>query len=73
MQIELSRHARRHIRWREITEDEIIEVINNPERVEDAMHGKKNAFRKIGDRLLKVTYKHKDQKLVIITAVIKGR
>jgi len=37
------------------------------------MHGRKNAFKKIGDKLLKVTYKYDGEKLFIITAVIKGR
>jgi hypothetical protein len=73
MQIELSRHAKRQMKYREIAEDEIIEVVTVPERVEDAMYGRKNAFKKIGDKLLKVTYRYEGQKLVIITAVIKGR
>jgi len=73
MQIELSRHAKRQMKWRKIAEEEIIEVVTDPERVEDSVHGRKNAFKKIGDRLLKVSYKYDGEKLIIITAVIKGR
>jgi hypothetical protein len=61
------------MKWRKIAEKEIREIVIDPERVEDSMHGRKNAFKKIGDRLLKVTYKDDGEKLVIITAVIKGK
>jgi hypothetical protein len=73
MEIEFSRHAKRQMRWRKITELEIKEVVNHPENVEDSIYGRKNVFKKIGDRLLKVTYRHEGQKIIIITAVIKGR
>ena len=61
------------MKWRKITEEEAREVISNPERLEDTIHGRKNAFKTIKDRLLKVTYKDDREKLVIITAISKGR
>jgi len=73
MEVELSRHAKRQMKWRKITAEEIKEVVMDPEFKENCMYGRKNAYRKIGGRSLKVTYKYDREKLVIITAVVKGR
>jgi hypothetical protein len=73
MQIELSRHAKRQMKWRHIEEEEIREAVNSPDSIEDSRHGRKNAYKEIGGRLLKVTYKHDEEKLIIITVMIKGR
>ncbi|MCX5803851.1 MAG: DUF4258 domain-containing protein [Proteobacteria bacterium] len=48
--LKLSRHARRQIKWRKITEKEIKDTINNPDRLEDSIKERKNAFRAIGTR-----------------------
>jgi hypothetical protein len=73
MQIELSRHAKRQMKWRQIEEGEIREVITSPDSIEDSKYGRKNAYKEIEGRLLKVTYKQDEGKHVIITAMIKGR
>lgn len=71
MKIKLSRHARRQMKWRKIEAEEIERVVADPERVEDSMRGRENAFKTVGGRLLKVTYKREGEKVVIITAMIK--
>jgi len=60
------------MKWREITERDVGEVINNPEKLEDTLKGRKNAFKKTEDRLLKVTYLQENSGIIVITAIVKG-
>ncbi len=60
------------MKWREITERNVREVINDPEKVEDTVKGRKNAFKKIGDRLLKVTYLPENNEILVIIAIVRG-
>ena len=46
-------------------------TLENPERIEDTIQGRKNAYRLIGDRLVKVTYKIYPQEILVISAVVK--
>ena len=62
MKIKVSRHARRQMKWRKIVADEVSAVISNPDKVEDSEKGRKNAFKIVSDRLLKVTYKREGEK-----------
>lgn len=69
MDIYFSRHARRQMKWREIEENEVRDTISNPEKVEDSIKGRKNAFKHIGEKWLKVTFKRENDKITIITVV----
>ena len=71
MEIRFSRHARRQMKWRKIGVEEVRSVVREPERLEDSIRGRRNAFKTVGRRLLKVTYKEDREELVIITAVVK--
>lgn len=46
-------------------------TLENPESMEDTIQGRKNAYRLIGDRFLKVTYKVEPYGILVISAVIK--
>lgn len=46
--------------------------ITNPERVEDTVKGRKNAFKKFDGRLLKITYLTEKDEAIVITAIAKG-
>jgi hypothetical protein len=46
-------------------------TLENPERTEDTIQGRKNAYRLIGGRFLKVTYKIYPQEILVISAVVK--
>jgi hypothetical protein len=48
-------------------------VIDNPDTVVDTIKDRKNAFKIIGGRNLKITYKPEDGSLTIITAMVKGK
>lgn len=55
MDIYLSRHAKRQMKWREVNEDEIRNTISNPEKIEDSIKGRKmpsSILLKNGLRLL---------------------
>jgi len=41
------------MKWRKISEAEVMMTLENPERIEDTIQGRKNAYRLIGERLLK--------------------
>jgi len=73
MEILFSRHAKRQMRWRKITEIEVKSVIDEPDTLVDTIQGRKNAFKLIGSRNLKITYKPEGGILTIITAMVKGK
>lgn len=66
-----SRHARRQMKWRKITNSEVEDTIISPEKVEDSIMNRKNAYKHIGERYIKVTFKEKDDIIIIITAMDK--
>ena len=72
MKLKFSRHAKRQMKWRIITEEEVKMALSNPDRLEDAIKDRKNAFKRSGDKLLKITYKHEGDDIIVITAMVKG-
>ncbi len=72
MKIKFSRHAKRQMKWRKIAEEEVKEAINNPDKLEDMIRDRKNAFKTIKSRLLKITYKLEDDEITVITTIAKG-
>jgi GDP-L-fucose synthase len=53
-------------------EDDIGDVVNNPDYFEYSVHGRINAFKMIQGRLLKITYKAYENEIIVITAMVKG-
>ena len=72
MDIIFSRHAKRQMKWRKVTEIEMKSVIDDPDTVADTIKKRKNAFKLTGGRNLKITYKPEDGSLTIITVMVKG-
>jgi len=72
MKISFSRHARRQMKWRQISENEVKSAINEPDSLADTVKGRKNAFKIVGGRSLKITYKPEGRTLTVITALVKG-
>jgi len=72
MKIIFSRHAKRQMKWRKITEKEAKSAIGNPDMFVKTIKGRKNAFKIIKGRQLKITYKPEDGILTVITAMVKG-
>ena len=69
--VKFDRHARRRMKWRKISEADVMTTLENPERTEDTVKGRKNAYRLVGDRFLKVTYKFAPHGILVISAVVK--
>lgn len=72
MKVFFSRHARKQMKWRKITENEVRSTITEPDTSADTVKGRRNAFKMVDGRLIKVTYKSEDDALTVITAMVKG-
>ncbi len=70
--IRFDRHAKRRMKWRKISEEEALSVINEPDSNEVSIKGRINLYKKMGQRYLKVTYKEFPEEILIISVVDKG-
>ena len=70
-EVAFDRHARRRMKWRRISEEEVRAVLASPEKIEPAVHGRTNAYLHTTGRYLKVTYKETDYKILVISVVDK--
>ncbi len=66
------RHAKRRMRWRKISETEVEQTLEDPDKTELTGEGRKNIFKIIGDRYIKVTYKESKDEIIIISVVDKS-
>jgi hypothetical protein len=73
MNIYFSRHAKRQMKWRDISEQEVKDVILSPEKAEESVKDRKNAFKHIGRKWLKVTFKQESDKVTIVTVIDKSK
>ena len=69
MAIRFSRHARRQMKWRRVSEVEVRSVLTAPDRVEESIDDRRNAYKVVDDRLLKVTFVDEAGDLVVITVI----
>ncbi len=70
--IRYDRHARRRMKWRRISDSNVEETLNSPDKIESTFVGRMNAFKRIGERLIKVTYRESDNEVLVISAVDKS-
>lgn len=70
--IKYDRHAHRRMKWRRISQDEVKQTLEEPEKTELTEEGRKNAFKAIGDRYIKVTYRELKDEILIISVVDKS-
>lgn len=73
MEIYFSRHAKKQMRWRKISEEEVTDALEYPEEIKDSIKDRKNAFKHINEKWLKVTFKKEDGKIIVITAIDKSK
>jgi hypothetical protein len=71
LEIIFSRHAKKQMQWRDITDDEVKSALANYDRIEDSIKGRKNAFKQFPTRLIKVTFIEEGDKIVVITAMVR--
>jgi hypothetical protein len=70
--IQFDRHAKRRMRWRRISEEEVYLAIESPDKIEESIKGRTNVYKFIGERYIKVTYKDFSGQILVVSAVIKG-
>jgi len=70
--IKYDRHALRRMKWRSISQSEVELTLKKPEKTELTDKGRKNAFKTIGNRYIKVTYRESEYEILIISAVDKS-
>ncbi len=60
------------MKWPRVSEAEVIEALESPDRIEETAEQRKNAYKAVGNRLLKVTYRLVSSQTVVITVIEKG-
>ena len=60
------------MKWRRVSEAEVVGVINAPDRVEQSGDERINAYKAFDDRLLKATYVEEKENIVVITVIEKA-
>lgn len=59
------------MKWRRISENEVRETVISPEKIEETIKGRKNAYKHVNNKWLKVTFKE-EFAITIITAIDKN-
>ena len=59
------------MKWRKISEEEVKNALFNPEKTEDSIKGRKNVYKHLNKKWIKVTFKEEDDTITIITAIDK--
>lgn len=60
------------MKWRMISQAEVEQTLAESDKTEPAIEGRKNAFKVIGNRYIKVTYRELKDEILIISAVDKS-
>jgi len=68
-----TRHARNRMRLHGITEKEVESAIEKPEHLECSVEGRLNAWTKIAERFLRVTYKKERPDDFLVISAVKKR
>lgn len=71
--IRCDRHAKRRIKERQVTEEEVNIAIHTPDYTEPSIKDRKNAYKFTGNRFLRVTYKEENDYILIITVTVRKR
>ena len=61
------------MKWRKISKEEVENTIISPEKIEDSIKGRKNTFKHIDKKWIKVTFKEENDIITIITAIDKNK
>jgi len=69
--VRFDRHAKRRMKWRKISEEEVKLVLEQPDKVETSMKGRINVYKTIGSRCLKISCKEFPEEILVISAVVK--
>lgn len=59
------------MKWRQVSEVDVVSVLEAPDRVEQSRDERINAYKLVGDRLLKAMYVEEKGNIVVITVIEK--
>lgn len=59
------------MKWRRVSEAEVLSALEAPDRVEPSRDERINAYKSVGNRLLKATYTEEGGNIVVITVIEK--
>ena len=71
MNFRISRHARRQMKWRKISEEEVVGLIKDPDSELTTIKGRANFIKILGKSLIKVTALRDNDGIIVITALRK--
>ncbi len=71
--INYCRHARKRMKDRNVSEEEISSVVNRADYIEFDAKDRKNAYKYIGNRFIRVTFKEENDNILIITVTIRKK
>lgn len=69
--IKYTRHAKNRMRLHKINETDVELTIDNPDFTEYSFKDRKNIWKRVSDRYIRVTCREDGDKIVIITVVKK--
>jgi hypothetical protein len=61
------------MKWRRVSEAKVLSVLDVPDRTEQSVGERSNAYKQVGNRWLKVTHKENAGDVVVITVIEKER
>lgn len=71
--VRFHRHAKRRMKEREVTPDEVENALREPDLVKPSVKGRCNAFKFVNGRFVRVTYKEETDHLLVITVVMRKK
>jgi len=60
------------MKWRRISEEEVYLTLENPDTIEISIRDRKNAYKTIGQRYIKVTFREFPDRILVISVVDKS-
>jgi hypothetical protein len=71
--LKYTRYAKNRMRLHRVSEAEVESAIQKPEYLEPSVEGRLNAWMKVNEKFLRVTYREERDKILVITAVKKQK
>jgi hypothetical protein len=72
-QFQYDRHAKRRMKDRKVNQEEVELTIENPDFLKPSIKGRRNAFKFINERYLRVTFKEALDHFFIITVTVRKK
>lgn len=73
MRVHFTRHAKSRMRWRNISKDDVMRVLDSPDSKGKDSFGHTHFSKKIRSRKLRVTIAKEKEKVIVITVVDKSK